>query len=67
MREWRAPSANMMRVDVNALRQQAWRADKLYAEFIAYAKSVGCTVIHDEIMADEDQAKLIARWWKDHV
>ena len=69
MREWRPPPANAMRVNVNvnALRQQAWRADKLYVEFIAYAKSVGCTVIQDEIMSDDNQAKLIARWWKDHV
>jgi hypothetical protein len=60
-----------MIVDVAALRQQAWRADKLYTDFIAYAKSVGCTLgegaCHDEIMADDNQAKLIAVWWRDHT
>jgi hypothetical protein len=54
-------------VDVAALRQQAWRADKLYAEFIRYAKNVGCFVVHDEIMANDEQAKLIAIWWRDNV
>lgn len=57
-----------MRVSVEALRQQAWRADKLYAEFIAYAKSVGCTVIHDEIIiSDDEQARLLANWWLEHT
>jgi hypothetical protein len=57
----------MMLVDVNALRQQAWRADKLYADFISYARMMGCIVVHDEIVANDNQAKLIAIWWRDHT
>ena len=57
-----------MRVDVMALRQQAWRAEKVYDEFIAYSESIGCTRFQDEIICDTDEkAKLIARWWKDHT
>jgi hypothetical protein len=56
-----------MLVDVNALRQQAWRANKLYADFISYARMVGCIVVRDEIAADDNQAKLIAIWWRDHT
>ena len=53
-----------MRIDVAALRQQAWRAEKLYADFFAYAKSIGCIVIQDEIVSDDEQARLLARWWQ---
>jgi predicted GNAT superfamily acetyltransferase len=56
-----------MRVDLAALRQQAWRADKLYDDFIRFAKSIGCTVIHDEIMSDHEQARAIAVWWTEHT
>lgn len=56
-----------MRVDVKSLRLQAWRAEELYAEFIAYAKSLGCSVLHDEIMSNEEQAQKLANWWKEHT
>lgn len=56
-----------MRVDVQALRQQMWRASEFYAEFVEYAKSVGCTVIGDEIISDDEQARLIANWWTEHT
>lgn len=56
-----------MRVDVEALRQQAWRAEKLYTDFIRYAKSVGCTVVHDEIISDDEQARLLANWWMENA
>ena len=53
-----------MHINVMALRQQAWRAEKLYVEFFAYAKQIGCRVIHDEIESDDAQAKLLAKWWQ---
>jgi len=55
-----------MRVDVAVLRQQAWRADKLYNDFIRYAKSIGCSVVHDEIVSTDKQARLIATWWTEN-
>jgi hypothetical protein len=45
--------------------QQARDADKLYGDLIDYAKSIGCIVIHDEIEANEEQARNIASWWMD--
>ncbi len=56
-----------MHIDVAALRQQAWRADKLYADLFAYAQSIGCKVTHDEIMSDDAQARLLARWWQSKI
>lgn len=57
-----------MRVRLRDLMQQAWRADKLYSAFDAYARRIGCTVIQDEIICDTDEkAKKLAAWWRDHV
>ncbi len=56
-----------MRVDVACLRQQAWRADKLYADFIAFAKQIGCTVIQDEIVSTDAQARRLAHWWMENA
>jgi hypothetical protein len=64
---WRDPHPLAMRVDIAALRQQAWRAGKLYDDFRAYAWNIGCTVIQDEIVADEAQARKIATWWTEHT
>lgn len=55
-----------MRVDVAALRQQAWRTNKLYADLFRYAKSIGCVVVQDEIMSNEAQARKLAAWWTEH-
>lgn len=52
-----------MIVNVEALRLQAWRAERLYHAFTEYAKSIGCTVIQDEIISDDRQARLLANWW----
>jgi hypothetical protein len=61
--------ANAMRIDVAALRQQAWRPDKLYSDFIRYAKSIDCTFAedHDKFMCTEDQACKVAQWWREHT
>ena len=56
-----------MRVDVNALRQQAWRADVLYANFMRYAKQIGCHVVQDEIVSTDTQARLLANWWQENA
>jgi len=56
-----------MRVNVEALRQQQWRAAKLFEAFHAYAKSIGCETIHDEIISDDEQARLLADWWTEHT
>lgn len=58
---------NGMIVNVEALRLQAWRAERLYHSFVEYAKSIGCTVIHDEIISDDEQARLLANWWLENV
>lgn len=57
----------MMRVDLGCLRQQIWRAEKLYTEFLAYAKSIGCQTMHDEIISDDEQARLLANWWTERT
>jgi hypothetical protein len=59
----------MMRVNIDGLRQQSWRAEKLYTDCIRYAKSIGCTVtvIQDEIVSDDRQARLLANWWQEHA
>jgi hypothetical protein len=58
-----------MRVDIAQLRQQQWRADKLYNEFRRFAVSIGCKVgegtCSDEIMATNAQARELARWWQE--
>jgi hypothetical protein len=60
-----------MRVDMEALRQQQWRAAKLFDEMHRYAKSIGCTigegVVSDEIMCTDEQARLLANWWTEHT
>ncbi len=53
-----------MRVNISGLKQQAWRGEKLFEEFIKYARSIGCKQIQDEIVADEEQSKLLAHWWQ---
>ncbi len=54
-----------MRVDIAHLRQQEWRAEKLYNEFRRFAVSIGCKVICDEIMATNAQARELAKWWRE--
>jgi hypothetical protein len=38
----------------------------LETSFHTYATSIGCTFIHDEIIATEQQANLIRSWWEEH-
>lgn len=56
-----------MRVDIAALRQQAWRAEKVFDAFRAYAWDIGCTIVQDEIMSNEEQARKLAAWWTEHT
>lgn len=57
-----------MRVNTDGLRQQAWRGEKLMGEMERYAKSIGCTVIHDEIVCNNDeQARKLATWWTENT
>lgn len=53
-----------MRIDVAQFTQQQARARQLGDEFIAYAQSIGCTVIQDEIITDERQGQLLTKWWQ---
>jgi hypothetical protein len=56
-----------MRLDVGSLRQQIWRAEKLYKDFIAYAVNIGCGVVQDEIVSNDEQARLLANWWQENA
>lgn len=43
------------------------RAAHLEAAFRAYARDLGCTIIHDEIETySERQAMLLRNWWMEH-
>lgn len=44
------------------LRRSVCYADAL----IAYAKSIGCQVVHDEITTNSRQARLISKWLMEH-
>jgi hypothetical protein len=57
----------VMIVDVAALMQQTWRAAKFFERFKAYGRSIGCTYIQDEVIADARQARLLAAWWTEHT
>lgn len=56
-----------MHVKVDSLRQQMWRAERVYADFIRYAKAIGCNVYQDSILSNEKQARLLATWWMEHA
>jgi hypothetical protein len=56
-----------MIVDIKHLKQQIWRAEKLYNQFMAYAKGIGCRVNDTEIVADDEQARLLANWWTEKM
>lgn len=57
----------MLVVNVAQLRLQAWRVERLYTDFIRYAKQIGCSVVCDEIVSDDEQARLLANWWLEHT
>jgi hypothetical protein len=60
-----------MRVDMEALRQQQWRGEKLFTEMRRYAEQIGCTfgtgACCDEVMCTDAQARLLAKWWTEHT
>jgi len=45
---------------------QAKRAVATVENCIAYAKQIGCIVHADEIIANPDQSRLLAKWWSEH-
>jgi hypothetical protein len=45
---------------------QLKRVAYLETAFHAYAVSIGCTIVHDEITATEEQALLLRSWWEEH-
>jgi hypothetical protein len=45
---------------------QLKRAAHLENVFYAYAISIGCTIVHDEITATDEQALLLRSWWEEH-
>lgn len=54
-------------INVDALKQQMWRSSTLYTSMYAYARRIGCTVIHDEIVCNtEEQSRKMAAWWTEH-
>jgi hypothetical protein len=56
-----------MIIDTHALRQQIWRAEKLYKDFIEYAKSIGCKITEpDEIVCNDEQARKLSNWWMEN-
>jgi hypothetical protein len=53
-----------MRALVSPWRSEAWAAGRqLMADFEAYAIEIGCTVVQDSILTDEEQARKLAAWW----
>jgi hypothetical protein len=57
-----------LRVDIDGLRQQQWRAARLFRELVGYAERIGCTVEADIIYATtNEQARLLAAWWIEHT
>lgn len=37
--------------------------DQFMQEYIEYAKSIGCTVVHDSVTATPSQARQLHAWW----
>jgi hypothetical protein len=61
-------SGEAMRVSVHALRQQEWRAEKLFTDMRKYAESIGCTYVMDECVCEtEEQSRKLATWWTEHA
>jgi hypothetical protein len=56
-----------MIVDIKHLKHQIHRAEKLYTDFMNYARGIGCRVNDTEIVANDEQARLLANWWTDKM
>lgn len=57
-----------MHINPMALRQQMWRAEKLFSDMHRYAEQIGCEFFQDEIICDtEEKSRLLARWWQEHT
>jgi hypothetical protein len=49
------------------LAQQCKGAASLMYEFEAYAREIGCTVIQDETIANQEQSRKLAAWWRERT
>lgn len=38
------------------------KPEKVYADFLAYARSIGCLIVGDEINSNGQQRELLAAW-----
>lgn len=47
--------------------EQTRRARETMIAFDAYAREIGCIVIQDETIANDEQARKLARWWREHT
>lgn len=66
MRIARAPMhalASPWRARNEAWCKQAVQGAQLIADFEAYAMEIGCTVVQDSIMCDDEQSRKLATWW----
>lgn len=69
----RQVATNRMLVDVTALRQQIWRAEKVMTGLRAYARQIGCTTYEEGALSDviechtHGQEIKLARWWREHA
>jgi hypothetical protein len=46
--------------------EQSRQAHERMDAFEDYAREIGCTIIDDEIITDEEQSRKLATWWTDH-
>lgn len=51
------------RVSGEMLARQQQNASEIMQRYIAFAKSIGCTVQGDEIACTAKQSKLLSDWW----
>lgn len=55
-------------LQVSSLIEQTWRAAVLFDRFTAFAKSIGVTVIHDEMICHtKKQERQMAKWWEENA
>lgn len=58
-----------MRINVKALRLQAWRSEQFYVSLFAYAALIGCTEEDGFVIwaRNDEQARKLANWWREHA
>lgn len=60
-------STTTTRIINSNIREQERRAIEMMDNFLVYARSIGCTVVHDEIECNEAQSRLLHKWWTEHA